>query len=396
MKTLLCLLSHPTQYDQGLWATIGRRGIVAPEVWYDSEGPRKDPELGRSVNMVRQQWPYRLVPDAQLRKALRARRDKHSAILTAGWTKRRSWIAWNHARGTHEPLILPSDKTLNEPGRGQFIETIIGLGHILKTRAFHGYLTTGTLGRLALMSHGAPPDRIATGLYPIDCDWWRARLRDCFEASEAFRARVGGRVTFLAVSKWSERESPLPLLDAFSRAALVDPGLRLVLVGDGPLRSLVEGRIRALHLSDRVQLPGYVPYEDLAVFYGSSDVFIHVPSREPWGISVAEALACSIPVIASTAVGSGADLLIHGLNGLLVSPDSESDLESALLTASTWIPLTPARQAACRQHAERVGQRASAEELEQLVGGLDRFPARPAIWSTLRSIYRNHYAMWSR
>jgi glycosyltransferase involved in cell wall biosynthesis len=200
----------------------------------------------------------------------------------------------------------------------------------------------------------------------------------------------------LAVSKWSVRESPLPIIDAFAQAAFVDAGLRLVLVGDGPLRAQVESRVHDLQLSERVHLPGYVSYEELPLYYGASDVFIHVPYSEPWGISVAEALACGVPVIASTVVGATADLLIHGVNGHLVAPGSTVDLTRAMLTVASWIPLGESRSTACRDNVERVGHRAAAEELERLVAEIDRQPGRPRIGATLRSLYRNHFGMWNR
>jgi len=45
-------------------------------------------------------------------------------------------------------------------------------------------------------------------------------------------------------------------------------------------------------------MPGYVDYSNLALYYGSAQVFVHMPQQEPWGISVGEAMACGLPVAA--------------------------------------------------------------------------------------------------
>ena len=60
---------------------------------------------------------------------------------------------------------------------------------------------------------------------------------------------------------------------------------------------------------------GYVPYGELPALYAAADLFVHPVQEERWGVSVAEALACGLPVVTSSRVGAAHDLVIAGRNG---------------------------------------------------------------------------------
>ena len=116
----------------------------------------------------------------------------------------------------------------------------------------------------------------------------------------------------LSLTKFSEREAPWDLLEA--RQRLDRPEVSWLLAGDGPLRAQLE-RAAAEHGFDRVAFPGYLPYPELPRVYAAADVFVHPAREERWGVSVAEALACGLPVVTSDRVGAGYDLVEPGVNG---------------------------------------------------------------------------------
>ena len=113
--------------------------------------------------------------------------------------------------------------------------------------------------------------------------------------------------------KWVDREDPITLIRAFIKASAFDPKLKLILIGDGPLKNVINELILDNNIS--VITPGYVKYSELPFYYGISDLFIHPAKSEPYGVSVQEAMACGLPVITSTMVGSAYDYLIFGHNG---------------------------------------------------------------------------------
>ena len=108
------------------------------------------------------------------------------------------------------------------------------------------------------------------------------------------------------------------------------PRLRMLLAGDGPLRSSREIQAKVRQAQGRVQLIGYL--EDLTGLMQSLDLFI-MPSRaEGLGSSALMAMAHGLAVVA-TRVGGLPEIVEDGKTGWLVAPDSAAALAEAILTA---------------------------------------------------------------
>ena len=109
-------------------------------------------------------------------------------------------------------------------------------------------------------------------------------------------------------------------------AAVQDlPGVRLVVVGDGPQRRQLE---RQLH---RARFTGLMTGEDLSAAFASLDVFVHTGAHETFCQTAQEALASGVPVVAPAA-GGLLDLVRPGLNGLLFAPGSAEELAECVRT----------------------------------------------------------------
>jgi glycosyltransferase involved in cell wall biosynthesis len=105
------------------------------------------------------------------------------------------------------------------------------------------------------------------------------------------------------------------LLEATPTLLRADPAIRVLVVGDGPLRGELEGQARGLGIAHAVQFAGY--QEDVVSAYAAMDVFV-LPSRdEGFGLVFLEAMAVGIPVIGTRVIGSE-DAVEDGATGLLV------------------------------------------------------------------------------
>lgn len=85
-----------------------------------------------------------------------------------------------------------------------------------------------------------------------------------------------------------------------------------------------------LGLSSKVFFTGSVPHLELPEYYRNADVLINPSLYEAFGMTLVESMACQLPVIA-TRVGGMVEIVEDGKNGLLVEPDSVSDLTRAIL-----------------------------------------------------------------
>jgi glycosyltransferase involved in cell wall biosynthesis len=110
------------------------------------------------------------------------------------------------------------------------------------------------------------------------------------------------------------------------------PALSYVIAGDGDDRARLMEKCRALEVADRVIFAGRIPEEEKADYYGLADAFV-MPSRgEGFGIVFLEALACGVPVVASTLDASREAVEGSGLS-VLVDPRDPADLQQGILRA---------------------------------------------------------------
>ncbi len=125
---------------------------------------------------------------------------------------------------------------------------------------------------------------------------------------------------------------------------------RLILVGDGPDRPMVEERARKLGISDRVLFLG--KQESVAELLACADVFLLPSESESFGLSALEAMASEVPVV-GTRCGGLEELVEDGATGRLL-PVGAVD---AMANATIEILSEPGK----RQEMGRAG-RAEAEE----------------------------------
>jgi glycosyltransferase involved in cell wall biosynthesis len=156
-------------------------------------------------------------------------------------------------------------------------------------------------------------------------------------AVEVFPNPVGGAAppprapdaSVLFLGRLAASKGVFDLLHAFARVRAACPQARLVLAGDGdpaPLRALA-GR---LGLDAALSLPGWVDGAGRAALLAGAGVFVLPSHHEQLPISLLEAMAAGVPVVAS-AVGAVPALLAHGRYGTLVRAGNRDELAAAIL-----------------------------------------------------------------
>jgi len=120
------------------------------------------------------------------------------------------------------------------------------------------------------------------------------------------------------------------LLLAMKRVSERVPEARLVVVGDGPHRSNLETLARSLGLVDAVQFLGHVTEDEKVGLLSRAAVTANPSPKEGWGLTVVEANACGVPVVASRSPGL-VDSIKDGETGLLVEHGNVEQLASRLV-----------------------------------------------------------------
>lgn len=130
----------------------------------------------------------------------------------------------------------------------------------------------------------------------------------------------------LYVGPLTERKGIKYLLQSLPSILEEIPDIGLWIVGGGDSNELIEIAKR-LGVDDNVKFEGFVPDEDLSNYYQSADVFVFPSLKEGFGMVLLEAMACSLPVVASdtTAIPE-----VIGSAGQLVPPKDPNSLSKAI------------------------------------------------------------------
>ncbi len=114
--------------------------------------------------------------------------------------------------------------------------------------------------------------------------------------------------------------------------AAKDLSAKVLIAGDGPLRSFLDGQVAKAGLGHRIQFLGRVTDAELAALYSLSDVFV-LPSTEPseaFGLVQLEAMARGLPVI-NTDLPTGVPFIsLDGVSGVTVAPRDSAALRHAI------------------------------------------------------------------
>jgi glycosyltransferase involved in cell wall biosynthesis len=247
----------------------------------------------------------------------RLRRLRPDVVVVGGWNQPAFWQAGLYARVARVPLVVWVESTARDERAGH------GPAEAAKralVRTAAAFLVPGRAAADYVRSLGAQQIAVAPNAVDLDVFGRRAERRP------ELRARLGlDGVTFLCVSRLSPEKGVDVLVRAFDGV----PG-ELALVGDGPDRE----RVAAL-AGPRVRLLGRIERDELVDWYAAADAFV-MPSRsETWGMSMQEAAAAGLPLIASEAPGAGYDLIEEGVNGFRVPVEDVAALRAALTRVAT-------------------------------------------------------------
>jgi glycosyltransferase involved in cell wall biosynthesis len=228
-----------------------------------------------------------------------------------------------------------------------------------------------------VISNGIPTDHYA-GPQTSRQEW---RRRESFGEND---------VLFVCVARFAAQKNHALLLKAFAEGPASDPAAHLVLVGEGVLQKQLEEQTHKLGLARQVHFLGV--RTDIPDVLGAMDVFALSSDYEGNPLSVMEAMAAGLSVVA-TAAGGVPNLLENGKEGFVVKPGSVQDLSNAM---SLLLGNGELRQSLGRAAARRAREnfdvsamvQAYEEMYEDLVDPSHRLEAKRLVRRQIASLRR--------
>jgi N-acetyl-alpha-D-glucosaminyl L-malate synthase BshA len=154
-----------------------------------------------------------------------------------------------------------------------------------------------------------------------------ARYERAVAAQSSNRWRQGNEKLLVHISNFRPVKRVMDVVEVFHRVHSEIPS-RLLLVGDGPDRPKVERHCRECDLCGAITFIGNLPLvEEVLV---DADLFVLPSETESFGLAALEALACEVPVIA-TSVGGLPEVVRDGENGFLLQVGDVEGMAAAAL-----------------------------------------------------------------
>lgn len=175
-----------------------------------------------------------------------------------------------------------------------------------------------------------PPDRVTAVPNGVDLDLF-ADQRNGHNPEQLPGPHAP---TIIHVGSFQPWHSVDLLVDAFSLVVEQVPEARLVLVGDGDLRTDIEARVASLALGSSVQFTGSVSHQQVAEWLARADVAIlaHKPSKEAGAgtpLKLLEYMAASMAIVAPDLPNISA-IVQNGESAILFDPGNATDLSRSI------------------------------------------------------------------
>lgn len=166
--------------------------------------------------------------------------------------------------------------------------------------------------------------------------------------------RFGDFDVVIGVGRLVSQKDFTTLIRAFATVRQKRPA-KLLILGEGPLRSELERLVNDLGLSQDVDMPGFVdnPYAYMA----KASVFVLSSAWEGFSNVLIEAMACGVPIVATDCPGASSEILEGGKYGKLVPVGNAEAMAKAILETLENPPDTrAARERAQAFSVERIAE----------------------------------------
>ncbi|WBB87813.1 glycosyltransferase family 4 protein [Micromonospora sp. WMMC264] len=244
------------------------------------------------------------------------------------------WLVAHTAMTLREHLDVPLVTTIHatEAGRHQgwlpeeMNRTIHGVEHWLAGESGRVIVCSGYMRDEVGALFGVDAARVDVVPNGVEPHRWRVPASAVAAARTRFAAD-GPLVTF--AGRLVYEKGVQHLLAGLPRLRDRHPGLRAVIVGDGPYRADLEAEVHRLGLGATVSMPGFLGGADLPAVMAASDCFAVPSIYEPFGMVALEGAAAGAP-LAVARTGGLAEIVEPGVTGMTFAPHDPDGLVEAV------------------------------------------------------------------
>lgn len=339
---LAIVVSHPIQYYAPLYRRLTERGIVDPFVFYLSDAGAKEHVDGNFARSIA--WDVPLLDgynhtvmqpgsaitsrgiwgkhDSQIVPALE--RFLPDWVLLYGYASRMNWVSLQWARERGVKVAYMSDSNIHDPKRPfiQHAKRFLVSYFFGKVDAF---LSTSEANSAYLIEFGARLDQIYRLPFAIEFD------RFC----EVLPATVDRPYDFIWAGKFISIKRPQDFLAALPHVAeQIGRPVKVCIVGDGPLRAVLEGQAAQLPPQCIVEFAGFLNQAAMPGALQKAHALVFSSEREPYGLIATEAAAAGLALILTDRIGCVGDSVLArvGGNALTYRAGDVSGLATAMVS----------------------------------------------------------------
>ena len=359
---IIILVTHPIQYHSPLFSFLASQRNINLIIIYTSkeaESFQVDRDFGIETKWnidLYEGYQYAFINQILSCKAPKRcpwikisniieeiNKQNPSILIIFGWKRYIHMRIMRYFKGKI-PIVFRGDSTSIDDYRKSVISKFIRyrlLSWVYKNVDF--VLSPGSASDLYFKKSGLSDSQIIRAKHAVNnCFFSSFSIQD-ESILDDFKKRLfikESEVVFVFAGKFIAKKNPLFLIDAFAQLSIELNNIRLVLVGDGILKTEIQKKIKRLNpsIANRVEILPFQDQNQMKVIYRLADVFI-LPSKGPeetWGLCVNEALASGIPVLVSTKCGCANDLVVEGVNGYTFDSENKADLINKMKILSDY------------------------------------------------------------
>lgn len=257
----------------------------------------------------------------------RALHQYHPDLLISGAFGIPGFLGWLYTCQHRIPYVQWSGATLHREGQGGFFSAFTQSFLVRHATACIAY---GNAACEYLVKAGGLPAKVVVGVNAVDNLFFLEKADQARKELEAFKNihHLQG-INFLYVGNLVPLKGLYEALNAFAQLRK-EGQFHFHLVGKGPEEERLRHRAIQLGLENQIHFWGTQPPERVPFYYALADVFVFPSLYDVWGLVLNEAMACGLPVIASSIAGATRDLVVDGENGFVIDPRNEAQFTEAL------------------------------------------------------------------